>query len=202
MDQTVTAVVDNARSMSAKEKIVKDKAAKECRFWVVFVCLDFTAFLSALEGSIVSTALPFISRSGICGGSTSTNMLIGGRTIQGLGAVGINMLIELILCDLLTLRERRQFFSVLFLFIILGNTHLAVVAVLQVNFAFGIGVVTPSLLTAIQAALPDDLNAAIAGTFAFVRSIGTIWEVSIPAAIFNNRFDQLLRELPDEAAQL
>ncbi len=32
------------------------------RFWLVFVCLVLTAFLSALEGSIVSTALPSIAR--------------------------------------------------------------------------------------------------------------------------------------------
>ncbi|KAI3333026.1 MFS general substrate transporter [Ustulina deusta] len=434
------------------------------RFWLVFVCLVLTAFLSALEGSIVSTALPSIARalnasqnyiwvvnvyyltsaavqpiygqladlwgrrwltigavaiftvgSGICGGATSTNILIGGRTIQGLGAAGINMLVELILCDLLPLRERGQFFGVLFLFIILGsvigpflggilvdrvswrwafyinvpfggvstillffslhikhtahgtllekvkridfvgnfllaasvasvlyaltyggtrftwtnpgvlvslvlgllghvlflvfeasrlcrypvmpmslfknrtstaayvatflqtivsfwalyflpvyfqstqlvsptrsgilllpfsiiyavaafagggittklgryrlvhfvgfaimtigigtftifnrNTTLAVLVVLEVIFAFGIGVVTPNLLTAIQVALPESLNAASTGTFAFVRSIGTIWGVSIPAAIFNNRFDQLLGELSDERAK-
>ncbi|KAI8630956.1 MFS general substrate transporter [Xylariaceae sp. FL1651] len=439
------------------------KADKGGRFWLIFICLVLTAFLSALEGSIVSTALPSIARaldasqnyiwvvnvyyltsaavqpvygqladlwgrrwltigavaiftvgSGICGGATSTNVLIGGRTIQGLGAAGINMLVELILCDLLPLRERGQFFGVLFLFIILGsvigpflggilvdrvswrwtfyinipfggvstillffslrikhnahgnvlekfkridfignfllaasvasvlyaltyggtrfnwtnpgiivslvlgllghiifllfeasplcrdpvmpmslfknrtssaayiatflqtivsfwalyflplyfqsvqlvsptrsgvlllpfsiiyalaafaggglttklgryriihfvgfaimtigigtftifdrNTHLAVIVVLEVIFAFGIGVVTPNLLTAIQAALPENLNAASTGTFAFVRSIGTIWGVSIPAAIFNNRVDQLLVELYDESA--
>ncbi|KAJ2967775.1 hypothetical protein NUW58_g10370 [Xylaria curta] len=80
------------------------------------------------------------------------------------------------------------------------NTHLAIIVVLEVIFAFGIGVVTPNLLTAIQAALPESLNAASTGTFAFVRSVGTIWGVSIPAAIFNNRFDQLLVELSDEKA--
>ncbi|KAI1819738.1 MFS general substrate transporter [Xylaria intraflava] len=432
-------------------------------FWLTFVGLVITAFLSALEGSIVSTALPSIARalnasqdyiwvvnvyyltsaavqpfygqladlwgrrwltigtvaiftvgSAVCGSATSTNILIGGRTIQGLGAAGINVLVELILCDLLPLRERGQFFGVLFLFIILGsvigpflggilvdrvswrwafyinvpfggastillffvlrikhtasgstmdkikridftgnlliaasvasvlyaltyggtkyswtnagvivslvlgllghglflgfessplckdpvmpmalfknrtssaayvatflqtivsfwalyflplyfqstqlvsatrsgvmllpfsvfyalaaflggglttklgryrnihfvgfgimvigmgtftifnrNTTLAVLVVLEVIFAFGIGVVTPNLLTAIQASLPDDLNAASTGTFAFVRSIGTIWGVSIPAAIFNNRFDQLLGELSDPKA--
>ncbi|GAP90881.2 putative major facilitator superfamily protein [Rosellinia necatrix] len=459
MDQGTTDSPDSGEPIS-----VKRKSGRGWRFWVIFVCLAFTAFLSALEGSIVSTALPSISRalhasedyiwvvnvyyltsaavqpiygqladiwgrrwlmigavaiftlgSGICGGSTSTNMLIGGRTVQGLGAAGINMLIELIVCDLLPLRERGQFFGILFLFIILGsvlgpflggilvdqvswrwafyinlpfggaslillyfvlhvqhtpqgsladqlkkidifgnlllaasvssalyaltyggtrypwsnagiivslvlgllghglfilfeasplcrfpvmplalfknrtstaafiatflqtivsfwalyflplyfqsvqlvsptrsgvlilpfsilytlsalaggglatklgrfrvihfvgfaimtigigtftlfdrNTHLAVIAVLQLIFAFGVGIVTPSLLTAIQAALPDDLNAASTGTFAFLRSIGTIWGVSIPAAIFNNRFDQLLGGLPDEAAR-
>lgn len=80
------------------------------------------------------------------------------------------------------------------------DTSLAVIVVLEVIFAFAIGIPTPNLLTAIQAALPDDLNALSTGTFAFVRSVGTIWGVSIPAAIFNNRFDQLLGELSDPAA--
>ncbi|KAI1749221.1 MFS general substrate transporter [Xylaria castorea] len=438
--------------------------AKGWQFWLVFVCLVLTAFVSALEGSIVSTALPSIARalgssedyiwvvnvyyltnaafqplygqladlwgrrwltigavaiftvgSGVCGSATSTNILIGGRTIQGLGSAGINILVELILCDLLPLRERGQFFGVLFLFIILGsvigpflggilvdrvswrwafyinvpfagaatillflalhtknpaptnainkikridfvgnfllsasvasvlyaltyggtkfnwtnpgiivslvlgllghvlflvfeasplcrepvmpvslfknrtsaaayfatfinslvsfwvlyflplyfqsvqlvsptrsgvmllpfsiiyalsafvggalttklgryrlihfvgfaimtiavgtftiftkNTSLAVIVVLEIIFAFGVGVVTPNLLTAIQAALPDSMNAASTGTFAFVRSIGSIWGVSIPAAIFNNRFDQLLGEVSDPRAK-
>ncbi|KAI1739971.1 MFS general substrate transporter [Xylaria scruposa] len=440
------------------------KAEKGWQFWLVFVCLVLTAFVSALEGSIVSTALPSIARalgssedyiwvvnvyyltnaafqplygqladlwgrrwltigavviftvgSAVCGSASSTNILIGGRTIQGLGSAGINILVELILCDLLPLRERGQFFGVLFLFIILGsvigpflggilvdrvswrwafyinvpfagaaaillflslhtkngtnshpmdrikridfignfllsasvasvlyaltyggtkfswtnagilasliiglighilfllfeasplcrdpvmpislfknrtsaaayvatflqslvsfwalyflplyfqstqlvsptrsgvmllpfsiiyalsafvggglttklgrfriihfvgfaimtisigtftiftkNTSLAVIVVLEVIFAFGIGVVTPNLLTAIQAALPDSMNAASTGTFAFVRSIGSIWGVSIPAAIFNNRFDQLLGEVSDPNAK-
>ncbi|KAI1422876.1 MFS general substrate transporter [Xylaria sp. FL1777] len=459
MEKTTPASVNNTEPTSTEAK-----TAKGWRFWLVFVCLALTAFLSALEGSIVSTALPTIARalqasedyiwvvnvyyltsaavqpiygqladlwgrrwlmigavaiftlgSGICGGSTSVNMLIGGRTVQGLGAAGINMLIELIICDLLPLRERGQFFGALFLFIIFGsvlgpflggilvdraswrwafyinipfggaslillffvlrvqhkspgnsidklkkidlfgnlllaasvssvlyaltyggtrynwsnaaivvslvlgllghglfllfeasplcknpvmplslfknrtstaafiatflntlvsfwalyflplyfqsvklvsptrsgvlllpfsaifsvsalvggglatklgrfriihfvgfalmtigigtftlfdrNTPLAEYAVLEIIFAFGLGVVTPSLLTAIQAALPDELNAASTGTFAFVRSIGTIWGVSIPAAVFNNRVDQLLFELSDEAAR-
>ncbi|KAI0856744.1 MFS general substrate transporter [Xylaria cubensis] len=440
------------------------KAEKGWQFWAVFVCLVLTAFVSALEGSIVSTALPSIARalgssqdyiwvvnvyyltnaaaqplygqladlwgrrwltigavaiftvgSAVCGSASTTNILIGGRTIQGLGSAGINILVELILCDLLPLRERGQFFGVLFLFIILGsvigpflggilvdrvswrwafyinipfagaatillffslhtknainshplekikridfignfllsasvasvlyaltyggtkfswtnagilasliiglighilflifeasplcrdpvmpislfknrtsaaayvatflqslvsfwalyflplyfqstqlvsatrsgvmllpfsiiyalsafvggglttklgrfrlihfvgfgimtisigtftiftkNTSLAVIVVLEVIFAFGIGVVTPNLLTAIQAALPDSMNAASTGTFAFVRSIGSIWGVSIPAAIFNNRFDQLLGEVSDPTAK-
>ncbi|KAI1277500.1 MFS general substrate transporter [Xylaria sp. FL0933] len=462
VNDTADSVHDDANPHSPSE----EKSAptpKGPRFWLTFVCLVITAFVSALEGSIVSTALPSIARaldssqnyiwvvnvyyltsaavqpiygqladlwgrrwltvgavaiftagSAVCGSATTTDILIGGRTIQGLGAAGINTLVELILCDLLPLRERGQFFGVLFLFIILGsvigpflggilvdrvswrwafyinvpfggaatillflvlniphtakgstldrikridyagnlllaasvssvlyaltyggtryewtnpgilvalilgllghvvfflfeasplcrdpvmpmslfsnrtsaaayvatflqtivsfwalyflplyfqstqlvsatrsgvlllpfsiiyalaafvgggittklgrykiihfigfgimtigigtftifdrNTSLAVLVVLEIIFAFGIGVVTPNLLTAVQAALPESLNAASTGTFAFIRSIGTIWGVSIPAAIFNNRFDQLLGEVSDQSA--
>lgn len=81
------------------------------------------------------------------------------------------------------------------------NTHIAVWVILQIIFAVGLGVVMACLLSAVQASLPDSLNAASTGTFAFVRSIGTIWGVSIPAAIFNNRFDQLLPLLGSSEAQ-
>ncbi|KAI5928468.1 MFS general substrate transporter [Camillea tinctor] len=447
-------------SLPPKQK----SATRGFRFWALFVCLALTAFLSALEGSIVSTALPTIAReinvaenyiwvinvyfltsaavqplygqladlwgrrwlmisavaifvlgSGICGGANSPNMLIGGRTVQGLGAAGINVLVELIVCDVLPLRERGQFMGLLFVFITLGsvigpfvggilvervswrwafyinlpfggaslillllvlrlkhratdsfvekikkidftgnfiltasvtsvlyaltyggtryewshpsmiitlvlgllghilflgfegsrfcpqpvmplilfknrtsaaayistflqtmvsywalyflplyfqavllvsptmsgvyllpfsilysvaaavggglatklgkfkiihivgcalmtisigvftifdrNTHKAVYIIMQLILAFGLGTVMACLLSAIQTALPDSLNAASTGTFAFVRSVGTIWGVGIPAAIFNNRFDQLLPGLNNTQAQ-
>ena len=81
------------------------------------------------------------------------------------------------------------------------NTSTAVWVILQMIFALGLGVVMACLLPAIQAALPDSLNAASTGIFAFIRSIGTIWGVSIPAAIFNNRVDQLLPSLHDPSIQ-
>ncbi|RYO86812.1 hypothetical protein DL766_000148 [Monosporascus sp. MC13-8B] len=321
------------------------------RFWAVFISLSISAFLSALEGAVVSTALPSVSRavnagkttsgcaavqplysqladiwgrrwpmitalcifalgSGIAGVSNSASMLIGGRTIQGLGAAGINVLVEIIICDLLPLRERGQFMGLMFVFIVLGSTSgpflgwhpglalcahpampkalfgnrtsvaallatfmqlmvsyvplyflplyfqavqrvspsrsgvqiipfsatfcvsglvggilvsklgrfkgvhiisfalqivsletftlldgnstMAVWVILQLIFGWSVGMPTPSLLTAIQADIPDSLNAASTGAFAFVRSVATIFTVSVPAAVFANRFDQLL----------
>ena len=48
----------------------------------------------------------FALGSGICGGATSMNMLIAGRTIQGLGGGGIQSLTSIILADLVSLQER------------------------------------------------------------------------------------------------
>ncbi|KAK1950777.1 MFS general substrate transporter [Colletotrichum sublineola] len=139
-------------------------------FWAIFASLSVTALLSSMEGGIMSTALPAISRavdaessyiwivnvyfltsaavqplygqladiwgrrwpmlssvvifavgSAICGAANDAATLIGGRTIQGLGAAGINTLVEIILCDLLPLRERGQFMGFLFLFIVVGS---------------------------------------------------------------------------------
>ncbi|KAK6954941.1 hypothetical protein Daesc_002570 [Daldinia eschscholtzii] len=54
---------------------------------------------------IMAVAL-FILGSGICGGSSTMGMLIIGRTIQGIGGGGIQLLTETIITDLVPLRER------------------------------------------------------------------------------------------------
>ncbi|CAI0645663.1 unnamed protein product [Colletotrichum noveboracense] len=139
-------------------------------FWAIFASLSVTALLSSMEGGIMSTALPAISRavdaerdyiwvvnvyfltsaavqplygqladiwgrrwpmlasvvifaagSAVCGAANNAATLIGGRAVQGLGAAGINTLVEIILCDLLPLRERGQFMGLLFLFIVIGS---------------------------------------------------------------------------------
>lgn len=72
------------------------------------------------------------------------------------------------------------------------NTTMAVWVILQLIYGWSLGTPNPSLLTAIQADIPDSLNAASTGAFAFVRSVATIFAVSVPAAVFGNRFDQLL----------
>ncbi len=47
----------------------------------------------------------FTLGSGIAGGAYNSAMLIAGRAIQGLGSGGINLLIDLIMCDLVPLRD-------------------------------------------------------------------------------------------------
>lgn len=71
------------------------------------------------------------------------------------------------------------------------NTHTAVFAVLEVIVSVGMGFTVSSTLQAIQAGLPESEVGSSTGIWSFVRSLGTIWGVAIPAAIFNNRFDQL-----------
>ncbi|OMP86687.1 putative MFS-type transporter [Diplodia seriata] len=140
------------------------------RFWAIFSGLAVTALISGMEGVILSTALPTISRdlgpgenyswvinayfltsaavqplygqladifgrrwnmlgavaifglgSGICGGATSSSMLIAGRAVQGIGAGGLNMLIDVIICDLVPLRERGMYVGLLFMIVTVGS---------------------------------------------------------------------------------
>jgi MFS family permease len=47
-------------------------------------------------------------------------MMIGGRAIQGIGASGIGVLCEIIICDLVPLRERGTYMGIVFGMVALG----------------------------------------------------------------------------------
>lgn len=50
--------------------------------------------------------------SGIAGGATNVAMLIGGRAVQGLGSAGLFVLADLIVCDLVPVRERAKYMGI------------------------------------------------------------------------------------------
>ncbi|KAJ8069862.1 hypothetical protein OCU04_000275 [Sclerotinia nivalis] len=60
---------------------------------------------------IFSVAL-FALGSGIVGGANTLAMFIAGRLVQGIGAGGMIMLIDLIVCDLVPLRERSTYLGI------------------------------------------------------------------------------------------
>ncbi|GAW18775.1 hypothetical protein ANO14919_082570 [Xylariales sp. No.14919] len=70
--------------------------------------------------TIIATAA-FVLGSGICGGATNIQLLIAGRVIQGIGAGGINVLVEIITCDLVPLRYRGNYLAIIFGLISLGT---------------------------------------------------------------------------------
>lgn len=51
--------------------------------------------------------------SGICGGANSGAMLIAGRAIQGIGSGGVNMIVDVIISDLVPLRERGNYIAII-----------------------------------------------------------------------------------------
>ncbi|KAK7910578.1 Major facilitator superfamily domain- general substrate transporter [Apiospora marii] len=63
----------------------------------------------------------FVLGSGLSGGATSTAMLIAGRLVQGLGGAGINALTQLIVTDLVSLRERGKYIGVIYAVFGLGT---------------------------------------------------------------------------------
>ena len=144
---------------------------KTWRFWAIIASLMITGLISALEGTIITSALPTITDalsggnayiwvpnayllssvavlplfaqasnifgrrvlllgavaiftlgSGLCGGATSMSMLIAARTVQGFGGGGINLLIETVVTDLVPLRERGKYMSIVYLGATVGAT--------------------------------------------------------------------------------
>ncbi|KAI6762507.1 hypothetical protein HG530_008487 [Fusarium avenaceum] len=105
---------------------------KGARFWLLFVAIALTTFLAALDTSIISTALPAIAAdlgsdstltliavciftlgSGLCGGAHNTAMMVGGRAVQGLGGGGILTMSEIVVCDMVSIRERGMYAGII-----------------------------------------------------------------------------------------
>ncbi|OKL60115.1 hypothetical protein UA08_04632 [Talaromyces atroroseus] len=70
---------------------------------------------------LIFAAAIFTLGSGICGGSNSVEMLIAGRVLQGIGAAGISVLVEIIVCDIVPLRERGTYLGIVMGFGFLGS---------------------------------------------------------------------------------
>ncbi|KAI1132437.1 major facilitator superfamily domain-containing protein [Nemania abortiva] len=58
---------------------------------------------------LIGSTLLFTVGSGIAGGARNPAMLISGRTVQGIGAGGLYVLLDIVCCDLVPLRERGKY---------------------------------------------------------------------------------------------
>ncbi|KAF1993191.1 DNA repair protein RAD50 [Amniculicola lignicola CBS 123094] len=67
--------------------------------------------------------------------------------------------------------------------------------------ALGGGVLLNSQLPAFQSAVPESDQAAASAAWGFIRSIGWVWGVAVPASIFNNRIGQLVGQISDPKAK-
>ncbi|KAI1212619.1 MFS general substrate transporter [Annulohypoxylon truncatum] len=63
----------------------------------------------------------FALGSGVAGGANNTATIIAGRTVQGLGSGGIMLMVELIVCDLVPLRERGKYLGIVLSTAALGS---------------------------------------------------------------------------------
>lgn len=62
---------------------------------------------------MITSAAVFTIGSGVAGGSKNIETLIAGRLLQGIGSGGILVLTEIIICDLLPLRERGKYLGMI-----------------------------------------------------------------------------------------
>ncbi|KAI0003993.1 major facilitator superfamily domain-containing protein [Xylariaceae sp. FL0662B] len=101
------------------------------QFWITIVALSLLAFVSALDVMIITTALPtilanalgrkipiimsivlFMVGSAISGAAYNATTIIVGRTVQDVGAGGIYVLIDIVCCDLVPLRDRGTYIGI------------------------------------------------------------------------------------------
>ncbi|ROW15257.1 hypothetical protein VPNG_03104 [Cytospora leucostoma] len=79
------------------------------------------------------------------------------------------------------------------------DTSVAEWAVFQCIMALGAGMVLNTLLPSFQAPADEKDQAAATATWCFIRTLGYVWGVAIPATIFNNRVDAVLYRVSEPA---
>ncbi|KAL3247176.1 hypothetical protein ABHI18_012486 [Aspergillus niger] len=117
---------------TALPTISRDLNAGESYVWFVDALFLSSTAVQPLFGQLadvfgrrwplISAVAFFALGSGISGGASSTAMLIAGRTIQGVGLGGVNMLIDVVVCDLVPLRERGQVTALIFVVFAVGSS--------------------------------------------------------------------------------
>ncbi|KAG8946147.1 hypothetical protein FRC04_012002 [Tulasnella sp. 424] len=203
-------------------------ATGRLQFWLILIALMVASFLSAIDLTSVSTALPtivedldgtefawvgsafalgstailpligglaqifgrrpivigsilfFALGSGLCGGANGMSMLIAGRAIQGIGGGGILATAEIVVADLVPLRQRGAYmgaFGAGNLFVIAGTT-LSIIAVTWAG--------SKHPWSSYQVLVPLILGLAlIAGFFVYEAKVPA--EPVVPWELVNNR---------------
>lgn len=111
--------LDVAIITTALPKITADIGGSTQYVWIANSFVVASSVLQPLVGQlanifgrksplIVCVAL-FALGSGVAGGANNPGMLIAGRTVQGVGAGGIYVLLDIVCCDLVPLRERGKY---------------------------------------------------------------------------------------------
>ncbi|MCJ1384553.1 hypothetical protein MMC17_007670 [Xylographa soralifera] len=112
--------------------IVADLQIGDNYIWIANVFFLTSAAVQPLFGQVanvfgrrwlaISIVAFFVFGSGICGGANSGAMLIAGRAIQGIGGGGLNMIVDVVISDLVPLRERGNFIAIILTVYSIGTT--------------------------------------------------------------------------------
>ncbi|ERT01066.1 Major Facilitator Superfamily protein [Sporothrix schenckii 1099-18] len=69
---------------------------------------------------LITSGVLFMAGSAVCGRATSMTALIAGRAVQGIGGAGIGVLCEIVVCDLVPLRQRGTYMGAVLSMVGLG----------------------------------------------------------------------------------
>ncbi|KAI1148949.1 major facilitator superfamily domain-containing protein [Nemania diffusa] len=124
--------LENTVVTTSAPVIVADLGIGDSYIWITNAFFVASAAFQPLFGQLcnvfgrrwVTLAIVaiFTLGSGICGGANTGAMLIAGRTIQGIGSGGIIMVIDIIVSDLVPLRQRGNYMAVVLAIYGVGTT--------------------------------------------------------------------------------
>ncbi|CAG8955216.1 hypothetical protein HYFRA_00007232 [Hymenoscyphus fraxineus] len=121
---SLLAGLDATAVSTAMPSIIADFGASEGYVWIANAYLLTTTAFTPLFGqtanifgrrALTLAAISiFAVGSAIAGPAPNLGALVVGRAVQGIGCAGINALVEMVVCDLVPLRERGKFMGFIF----------------------------------------------------------------------------------------
>ncbi|KAL3429290.1 multidrug resistance protein Fnx1 [Aspergillus tetrazonus] len=116
--------ISSPTAITSLPTIVRDLNSGDAYVWISNAYMLTMAAFQPLYGRMANifgrrsltilAVVLFGVGSAVSEAAKSTAALIAGRTIQGIGGGGINVLVDIIVCDLLPLRERPKYMGVIF----------------------------------------------------------------------------------------
>ncbi|KAI1455402.1 putative multidrug resistance protein fnx1 [Annulohypoxylon moriforme] len=121
---SILSALDISAMSTALPSIIKDLGSGYAYIWVANAYFLTSAAFQPLYGQTANIfgrrsltlfiVFIFAVGSAISGPAPSLGALIVGRAVQGMGGGGINVMIDMIVCDLVPLRERSKFIGIIF----------------------------------------------------------------------------------------
>ncbi|KAH7307925.1 multidrug resistance protein Fnx1 [Rhexocercosporidium sp. MPI-PUGE-AT-0058] len=124
--------LDAAVLSTALPTIVKDLNSSDVYVWTINAYFLTMTCFQPLYGQtsnifgrrwlMIGSVVFFGIGSAICGSAKTTTALIAGRAIQGVGGGGINVMVDIIVSDIIPLRERPKYMGMIFVVFALGTS--------------------------------------------------------------------------------
>ncbi|KAK3987149.1 efflux pump FUS6 [Cladorrhinum sp. PSN332] len=121
---SLLAGLDATAVSTAMPSMINDLGTSQGFIWIANAYLLTTTAFTPIFGQTanifgrraltISAIAIFAIGSAIAGPAPSLGVLVAGRAIQGIGCAGINALVEMVVCDLVPLRERGKFMGFIF----------------------------------------------------------------------------------------
>ncbi|KAF7951128.1 uncharacterized protein EAE97_002679 [Botrytis byssoidea] len=114
---SVLCALDSTILSTALPTITAELKSSSSYVWIINAYTLFYGQFADIFGRKSATIIAicfFLLGSGICTGAGHISMLISGRAVQGLGGGGLSILPAMVVCDLVSLRERQKYTGLIY----------------------------------------------------------------------------------------